>query len=164
MITGVETAGLVLAIFPIVLKGLSQFREGLETMKDMQNFTKLLSEFEFALGTEKTLFDYTLQRLLVGSKIAKTEKKLCELLDNPHSDEWKAPENDEALRIFLDESYDIYMRCVTKLRDSIESLHRKLLVGPDPSGSTVGTASHLLRSAKANLQEGSMGQVISLEA
>ena len=146
MITGVETAGLVLGIFPIVLKGLSQFIEGLETMKDMQQFRRLLDKYREDLSHERHIFGLTLQQLFICSKIAKTEREMYELLDNPYSDDWKAPKYDEALRLFLDKSYDVYMNTVTSLWHSLESLYRKLLIELEPSGSTVGTASHSSRS------------------
>ncbi|KAI5806084.1 hypothetical protein EDC01DRAFT_626183 [Geopyxis carbonaria] len=64
MVTGIETAGLVLAAFPLIVKALSSYAEGCGKIQEMFQHHTELRKFAVELKTEYTKFHNTCQNLL----------------------------------------------------------------------------------------------------
>lgn len=64
MVTGVETAGLVLAIFPLVVKGLDVYLDGSRKAKDLLQWSRGLRCTARVLRAESALFENTCACLL----------------------------------------------------------------------------------------------------
>lgn len=64
MITGVETAGLVLAIFPLLVSALEHYQEGFERLSDWWKFRTEFIGFVHVIGRQAILFDENLEELL----------------------------------------------------------------------------------------------------
>ena len=69
MVTGVETAGLVLAAFPLIVKGLEAYIEGIQKIKQLRDFRKLLKSYSVQLSTQQAIFQQTFQVLLEAADI-----------------------------------------------------------------------------------------------
>jgi len=64
MPTGIETAGLVLAIFPIVVKGFDVYLDGSRKVKDLWQWRRGLRGMLREFKAESALFENTCMRLL----------------------------------------------------------------------------------------------------
>ena len=64
MVTGVETAGLVLAAFPLVVAAIQQYRKGLEPLKDWWRYRTKFLEFAGNISTQRLIFEENVELLL----------------------------------------------------------------------------------------------------
>lgn len=64
MVTGIEAAGLALGIFPLVLKGVEVYMDGLDTAKDLWHWRRQLRFIYRELQVEFALFESTCERLI----------------------------------------------------------------------------------------------------
>lgn len=70
MVTGIEAAGLVLGLFPLVIEGIEFYINSTETVKEIMRHKRTLNEFMRELEIEKCIFDntyYTLEGRAGGS-------------------------------------------------------------------------------------------------
>lgn len=57
MVTGIEAAGLVFGLFPLVIEGIGFYISSAEKVKEMMRHKHTLDKFRRDLETEKCLFD-----------------------------------------------------------------------------------------------------------
>ena len=96
MITGVETAGLVLASFPLIISALEHYREGFEPMKDWWRFRTDFISFINVISGQSLLFDENLEELL--SPIIGSDAEMNVLLQDPMGQAWQDSHLEEDLR------------------------------------------------------------------
>ena len=114
MVTGVETAGLVLAIFPLVVKGIKSWVEGVETLKSWRRARLELKRYAARAQSQYTTFLDTVEQLLAD--IVQSDQHLAEMLNDPGGSLWCSLEYEERLRIRLDRSYDQFLSHITEVR------------------------------------------------
>ena len=124
MITGVETAGLVLAVFPLLTSALEHYREGFEPLKDWWMFQTEFSAFIHLIGEQALLFDENLEELL--SPIISSDAEMAGLLQNPMGSGWRDPQLEIKLRARLPKSFDIYQRMILEMKACLDKLQKKL--------------------------------------
>src|SRR6266480_4445731 len=78
MITGVEAAGLVLAILPLLISGLDHYREGLIPIKDWLRYRSEVKCLIRNLNVEQVRFRIICEKLLSGIV---PEEELADLLE-----------------------------------------------------------------------------------
>jgi len=66
MVTGVEAAGLALAIFPIVVQGFACYLDGIRKIKEAKNYRGMLKRLARGLKMEKITFENTCEFFLEG--------------------------------------------------------------------------------------------------
>lgn len=66
MATGIETAGLALAIFPLVVRGLAFYLDAAQKVKDIYKYEGVLKRLVRELEMEKSKFENTCAVLLEG--------------------------------------------------------------------------------------------------
>lgn len=124
MVTGIETAGLILAIFPLAISALEHYREGLEPLKDWKRFrTEFLATVD-AAGLQLTIFEDNLEELLAPH--IDSDVELRALLDDRRGILWKAPELESRLRDRLPKSYDFLCATIGRLYEILIKLLHKL--------------------------------------
>lgn len=64
MVTGIETAGLVLAAFPILIEVLSMYVSSADTVKEIWKYRHTLKKLRRAISMEKCKFEETWYKLL----------------------------------------------------------------------------------------------------
>jgi len=64
--TGFEVAGIVLAVYPIVLQGLGYYRDVAQYVKDVRNYQGVLKRLVRQLEMEKSKFENICSSLLEG--------------------------------------------------------------------------------------------------
>ncbi|KAI5777177.1 hypothetical protein EDC01DRAFT_624367 [Geopyxis carbonaria] len=64
MVTGIETAGLVLASFPLIVEGLKYYQQGIDSIKDMRQYASIIEKYQLQLDIELIKFNNTCEKLL----------------------------------------------------------------------------------------------------
>ena len=128
--SGIEVAGIALAVFPVLVDGLNRVVAGIETIKRWKRYRLKLQEYAGILESAEVFFLDTLDELL--GDIVQSDVELELLLDEPGGEKWKKPEYEERLRERLDRSYSSYLKTVQILIHALRGMCRKL--GVDNAG------------------------------
>ena len=128
MITGLELAALVLAVFPLVVSGLEHYEEGFQCIKEWIRFRVEFTKFTNALCRQKLFFRQNIEALL--APIVASEYEMTQLLDNPKSKAWADSELNEKLRRRLPGKmeYECYVDTVSTTLQVLEKLKHKLKI------------------------------------
>lgn len=131
MVTGIETAGLVLAVLPLVVKQLDDYAKGLNTIRSFgaRRHRRDMNLYAAELGTQAALLTDSIM-LLVEDIVDDTEV----LLTNPHSSWVPILEKDKTqqrLQKRLGRNYDLYMKTMGALSETLLNLQLKLGLDTD---------------------------------
>ncbi|KAL8997035.1 MAG: hypothetical protein Q9169_003576 [Polycauliona sp. 2 TL-2023] len=129
--SGIEVAGIALAVFPILINGLNHVVAGIETAKRWKRYRVKLKDYADILESASVYFLDTLDELL--SDIVHSEEELLLLLENPGGSLWKDIKYEGRLRSRLDRSYNSYLKTVTRLVQALQGMCDRL--GVDNVGS-----------------------------
>lgn len=124
MITGVETAGLLLAIFPLLVSALEHYQEGFERLSDWWKFRTEFLGLMHAIGRQAILFDENLEELL--SPLISSDAEMDTLLRDPTGPFWRRAELEERLRNRLPKSYTSYRNTINDMKATMDVLQKKL--------------------------------------
>ena len=130
MVTGVETAGLILATFPLVVDGLSHYINGLQTMRYWRRYRRELKDHARKLKNQTVRYLNTFELLFDG--IVESEEELAALVKDPAGVLWQETKYETGLRLLLDHSYDHFLDTLKNMIETLEAMGAKL--GIDPSG------------------------------
>lgn len=125
--SGIEAAGLVLAVFPIVVNGLQHFTEGVEAIKSWRRYQRELAKYSRTLETQRIVYLNTVERLFEG--IIQTNDELEAFMGDPGA---AFLQYEEGLRTRLGRSYGNYNRIVGDMLDSLRAARKEL--GIDENG------------------------------
>ena len=142
VVTGIETAGLVLGAFPLVIEGLKVYIKGVSTMKDMKRYESILGQFKRDIEMESTHFEDTCYQLL-QHMVLPENATLDNLIASPGGNLWKAEELQHALlRRLRPGSVMQFMRAAEELKCIMYTLGEKFdpSKSPDSCDEKVGTA------------------------
>ena len=114
MATGIETAGLVLAAFPVLIKGIKAWVEGVETVKQWRTARRDLKSYAVRLQSQQVTCVDTLEQLL--SDIVQSEKDLSVMLEDPGGELWQRPVYKKRLGARLDRSCDPFLQTLSEVR------------------------------------------------
>lgn len=131
MVTGLEIAALVLAIFPIVISGLEHYGSGLRSIKEWIKFDAEFTLFMNALCRQQIFFRQNMEILL--SSVVESDYDMARMLDDPHDKGWQDLSVETRLRARLSGSqeYECYMAIVWTILQVLEKLQRKLKLTDD---------------------------------
>lgn len=124
MITGVETAGLVLAIFPLLVSALEHYQEGFEVLSGWWKFRTEFLGFMHVMSRQAILFDENLEELL--SPIITSDAEMSALVRHPTGPSWRRAELEEKLRDRLPKSYGSYRNTIDDMKETMDKLQKKL--------------------------------------
>ena len=134
--SGIEVAGIALAVFPVLVNGVTCFVDGVQTIRRWRRYRVILQDYADILETQRVYYQDTLEGLLTG--IVQSEDEIRDLMELPRGAIWKSAEYDEKLRQRLGHSHAVYLKLADKLVNALNTMCEKL--GIDPSGK-VGTKS-----------------------
>jgi hypothetical protein len=124
-VSGLEIAGVVLAVIPILQIGLEQFHG--ERFKALVKHQQMIRSISRKLEIEHAQFHSTCEKLL--SPLV-DEDRLAELLSNPKGSHWKDADLEEDLRDHLgDKKYILYVATIKDLASFIIGLREDLGLG-----------------------------------
>ena len=130
MVTGVETAGLVLGSLPLVVSALEHYAEGVNTIGKWWRYKKELLGLVRVLDAENARFLNTCE-ILLGGLVSASE--VDNLIQHPGGPEWQDNELDRRLCQRLHRSYTPYLQSVGDMEDALRELKGKLGISGDPS-------------------------------
>ncbi|KAJ5714165.1 uncharacterized protein N7483_011346 [Penicillium malachiteum] len=124
--SGFEIAGLVLAIFPLVISGLEHYGSSVESMKEWIRYEKEFKMFQNALNIQRLFFYQNIQKLL--SLTVQSDHEMAKMMNNPHDPLWKDPRLEVALRRRLpgEMEYSCYMESVETFHEALQKLETKI--------------------------------------
>lgn len=130
--SGIEAAGLVLAVFPLVINGLQHFTESVDTVKSWswKSYRRELMNYNLTLGTEGTYCLDTLEVLLNGIIMSDNEYDM--LKKDPGGALWHKPECQGRLKKRLDHNYDSYLEKMKIMLENLKLIREK--IGVDDAG------------------------------
>src|SRR5579871_5696579 len=96
MVTGIETAGIILAVFPLIISALEHYKEGFSTLQIWWMYRTEFLDFLRKIGIQFVLFRGNLEELL--TPIVTSEAQMNELLLDPGGDAWRNEKLEESLR------------------------------------------------------------------
>lgn len=124
MVTGIETAGIALAVFPLLISGLQSYADGIRTIKELWHPQLALNSLIRELGMEKCKFDNTCASLLEGMV---TDAHLTLLMENPGGLPWSDPDLQEKLDSrFRPETLACYIDAMKDLASTLRILQDSL--------------------------------------
>lgn len=86
MATGVEIAGLVLAVLPLLVKQLDNYARGLERTRTLRRYSRELYKYAVGLSTQHKLLLNTLEQTL--EEVVDNHDERSELIYNPKGPGW----------------------------------------------------------------------------
>lgn len=131
--SGIELAGLILAIFPVVVEGVELYVKGVNALERWWRFSRVLKRLLRRIRLERLKFQQNCEALLCGI----TEPgQLDRLLKDPGGPEWTLPDLQGRLEKQLGDSYHAYMEAAIEIKEMLERLRSKLEL--DQSGKVRG--------------------------
>lgn len=121
--SGVELAGLVLAVLPLVISALEDYNDGLDPVKAFIKWENYLPQYIRKLRNQHVHYEQTLRLLLAPIT---TEFELAEMLAEPNGELWKDPDMTTKLKHKLDESYGAYHETVKDIERVMRTIAEKL--------------------------------------
>lgn len=128
--SGIEVAGLVLAVFPIVVSGLQHFTEGLETIKTWRRYHRELAKYARTLETQRIVYLNTMERLF--EDIIQSNDEFEAFMKDPGAAVSHNPQYEERLSARLGRSYGNYCRITADMLVALQAAQKEL--GIDGNG------------------------------
>ncbi|KAI9709576.1 MAG: hypothetical protein M1820_003336 [Bogoriella megaspora] len=121
--SGIEVAGLVLAVLPLFISALEDYNEGLDPIKAFWSWEAELPKFIRKLRNQHVHYEQILRTMLAPIT---TEGQLAEMIENPSSVRWKDDGIGVQLEDKLAESYKAYLDSIQAIEGIMKAIARKL--------------------------------------
>ncbi|KAJ6023891.1 hypothetical protein N7540_004688 [Penicillium herquei] len=124
--SGMEIAGLALAILPLVVNQLDNYVQGIESLGDFRTkrYRRKLDYYATNLGAQQAAFINTLERSLDG--VIEFEDGVDALQEDELKALWDKPSVQSLLQKKLGRNYDPFLRTMEQLSILLKDLSRKL--------------------------------------
>jgi hypothetical protein len=128
MLTGIELAGIILSVFPLVISGFEHYENGFQQIKEWIRFKGDFTRFLNALCRQRIFFRQNIEELL--APIVASEYEMSQLLDNPGGQDWADPQLNEKLKKRLSGTYEYecYTATVVSILELVGKLKNKLKI------------------------------------
>jgi hypothetical protein len=123
MVTGVETAGLVLASIPLAVSLAEHYRSGLKPFRDLRHFHREFKSHAVQVGTQHAIFRKNLDKLL-RQIVPAAEAEL--LMKNPGGLAWTDAQLEQKFKTILGESYGPIIDNIAEINRVIDKLKKGL--------------------------------------
>ncbi|KAI4096935.1 MAG: hypothetical protein LQ344_000738 [Seirophora lacunosa] len=120
MVTGFETAGVVLAALPLIIIALEKYNEGLKPLKNFVDYKPFIRRLVNDLQTERATLKSTCELLLISLSISNTE--LACLLADPASSAWREQSLVKELKQRLQSSYTVFLNILEEIAGTLGTL------------------------------------------
>ncbi|KAJ5711454.1 hypothetical protein N7488_005610 [Penicillium malachiteum] len=146
MVTGIEAAGLALAILPMFVNQIDAYARGIEKIKGLRRYRREFKGYSVGLRSQYAILLNTLTQALEG--VVYDEDQISELIRDTKGDGWRDPELERRLRLKLNRDYDVYFENVSELSERLERLSQKLDIGLNDMKSPVTEAWNIWKLRK----------------
>ena len=121
--SGVEAAGIVLAVIPLLVSACDEYAKGFRTMKKWLNYNRELKQLARTLDAERVIFRNTCENLLEGLVLP---EELETLLNDPGGHGWSDRGLNTRLENRLQGSYRVYLEQIEEMTTAIHNVQHKL--------------------------------------
>ena len=153
MVTGVETAGLVLAAIPLIVEGLQGYLKGIHTIQRFLKMEKWLKQYLVKIEDCEVVVRQFMERVLLESEV---DVDADELLDNPGCDLWQNAGLEKQLRRYLGRYYEKYMQTIVDLGRLVDELRGKLHLNKTPPTQVSAPLSSLQANDRVCIEDASL--------
>jgi hypothetical protein len=124
--SGIEVAGIALAILPLIVNQLDSYVQGLETLGDLRTkrYRSKLDHYATNLGSQQASFINTLERSLEG--VVEFDDGIDSLEPHEIKALWEKATVQRLLKKKLGRNYLPFMQTMKELSTLLEEIHRKL--------------------------------------
>ncbi|KAF2814361.1 uncharacterized protein BDZ99DRAFT_554877 [Mytilinidion resinicola] len=129
MVTGVETAGLILGSIPLILAGLEFYGKGIAVSKRYWKYREGIKSLVVELRTENTMCLNSINMLLIG---VVRPKEMADFLADPCGAQWKDVKFDKKLMNRLGTTYGSYIGTIISMNSALGTFKQRLKL--DASG------------------------------
>ena len=120
IMSGIEVAGIALAVFTVAINGISHFVEGMETIKYWRRYRIKLQGYAASMKAQKVFYLDTLEALFAD--IVESDEDLVVMMAEPGGLAWQRADYDKRLRQRLHRSYDVYLDVIRSMLNDLDSL------------------------------------------
>ncbi|OQD62185.1 hypothetical protein PENPOL_c013G08919 [Penicillium polonicum] len=124
MASGIEVAGLALALIPLLVNQIDGYARGIEKIRLLKNYHRELLTYHTGLNTQYAILQCTLEDVL--ENFGDDEETVAMLIENPQDAGWKDPSLQKALLRKLGRNYRPFLGNMNSLSELLERLSRKL--------------------------------------
>ncbi|KAL8789556.1 MAG: hypothetical protein Q9195_006783 [Heterodermia aff. obscurata] len=122
--SGIEIAGIALAVFTVAVNGISHFVKAVKTINYWRRYRIKLQGYAAIIDAQRVFYLDTLEDLLEG--IVESDDDLVAMMAHPRAPTWQRDEYDKRLRQRLDRSYDVYLNIIRDMLENLDSLCSQL--------------------------------------
>jgi hypothetical protein len=122
--SGIEVAGLLLGIFPLIITGLEHYRETASVLGVFWKIRRKYLVWMHSVNICKLAFENNLEELLLPLIADDDQLKL--LIADPQGPEWQNPQLEQCLRERLPKSYDLYLESISHIKETMDQLSHEL--------------------------------------
>ncbi|KAF3002702.1 hypothetical protein E8E13_010074 [Curvularia kusanoi] len=122
--SGIEIAGLVFGVVPIVVEILKSYRATKERLSTFRRYAQVLHDVQLRYLVAATSFTNECQLLLRA--IVENKRELAGMFDDAQHDAWLDPALETRLRAFLERDCTLFEGIVTKIRDVLRDTQAAL--------------------------------------
>ena len=130
IMSGVEAAGFVLAVFPLCISALEHYRDTAEVLGFFWKIQREYKKWKHNLDFCRLAFEQNLEEFLLP--LIADEDELRTLISDPSGPAWAELELEERLRERLPKSYELYLESIEHIKDVMVELKKEL--GIDKAG------------------------------
>lgn len=122
--SGIELAGLVFGIVPIVVEILKSFSVAKGRLRSVAQHAQVVYNVQLRYRVAATNFGNDCQLLL--RSIIEDPRELAQMIDDPIHSAWEDPSLDERLRQFLGRDSEVFEKVVVRIRDVLRETGARL--------------------------------------
>lgn len=144
MASGIEIAGLALALLPLFVNQIDVYVRGIEKIKLLRRYKREFKGYSVGLRTQSIFLLNTLEKALEG--VVHDEDRVSQLICNPESDGWMDADLQQRMRQKLGRNYEVFVDNMTGLSELLHQLKRKL--GIDEANERVSSCEDPMQSRR----------------
>jgi hypothetical protein len=124
MATGIEVAGLALAVLPLLVNQIDAYARGIEKIRGLRKYRRELRTYCTKLKTQHTILQSTLEQAL--ENVVEDEEAVADLIRDPQGVGWQDPRLQSSLSHRLGRSYGPFLGNMCELSELLERLSKRL--------------------------------------
>lgn len=122
--SGIEIAGLVFGIVPVVVEILKSFRSTRDRLKAFTRRAQVIYDVQLRYRVAATNFSNECQLLL--KTVVEDARELSEMVEDPHHSSWQDPSLEQRFRTFLGRDHELCEEMVVRIRDVLRETQSEL--------------------------------------
>lgn len=125
--SGIEIAGIVLAVFPLVIRVLEHYQGAYDSARDFAHFRREFAQLVNEVNREQIIFRLHIEAML-RSVSTEPEFLIQEMMNNTQDWRWKSPKLAQRLQQTLsgDGEYENYRASMREIHDNLSSISKRL--------------------------------------